>query len=88
MSLYMLQFAYTPETWNAFTKNPEDRTAVVKELGEKMGCKVEALYYSFGEYDGHVVVEAPDETTVTAFALAAMAPGHLKSTKTFRGPKK
>jgi len=82
MSLYMLQFAYTPETWNAFTKNPEDRTATVKALGEKMGCRVEALYYSFGEYDGHVVVEAPDETTVTAFALAAMSPGHLKSTKT------
>jgi len=35
-----------------------------------------------GEYDGFVVLEAPDETTVTAFLLAAMPPGHLRATKT------
>jgi hypothetical protein len=29
-----------------------------------------------------VILEAPDETTVTAFALAAMGPGHLRATKT------
>jgi uncharacterized protein with GYD domain len=47
-----------------------------------LGCRVEALYYSFGEYDGFVVVEAPDEGTVTAFMLAAMAPGHIRATRT------
>ena len=29
-----------------------------------------------------VILEAPDETTVTAFVLAAIAPGHLRATKT------
>jgi uncharacterized protein with GYD domain len=80
MTLYMAQFAYTPEAWTQFTKNPEDRTAAVKGLAEKIGCRVEALYYSFGEYDGFLIVEAPDEATVTAFALAALAPGHLRAT--------
>jgi len=81
MTLYMAQFAYTPEAWTLFTRNPEDRTAAVKGLAEKIGCRVEALYYSFGEYDGFLIVEAPDEATVTAFALAALAPGHLRATK-------
>jgi len=82
MTLYMLQFAYTAEAWTAFAKHPEDRTAADKALGEKLGVHVEALYYSFGEYDGFVIAEAPDETTATAFAIAALSPGHIKATKT------
>jgi uncharacterized protein with GYD domain len=82
MALYMAQFAYTSEAWTAFTKNPEDRTAAVQALAQKLGCRLEALYYSFGEYDGFVILEAPDEATVTAFLLAAMAPGHIRATKT------
>src|SRR5215831_9197486 len=82
MTLYMLQFAYTSEAWTAFTKNPEDRTAAVQGLAQKLGCRIEAFYYSFGEYDGFLVVEAPDETAVTSFVLAASAPGHLRTTRT------
>lgn len=81
MTLYMVQFAYTPAAWTQFTKNPEDRTAAVKGLAEKLGCKFDALYYQFGEYDGALIVEAPDETSVAAFALAAMGPGHVRATK-------
>lgn len=29
-----------------------------------------------------VIIEAPDETTVTAVALAALGPGHIKASKT------
>ena len=82
MSLYMAQFAYTPQAWTAFTQHPEDRTAVVQGLAEKLGCRLEALYYAFGEYDGFAIFEAPDEASVTALMLAAMAPGHLRATKT------
>ena len=82
MALYMVQFAYTAEAWTAFTKHPEDRTAAVTALAEKLGCRFEGLYYSFGEYDGFVLLEAPSETAVTAFVLGATAPGHLRATKT------
>ena len=82
MALYMVQFAYTPQAWTAFTKQPEDRTAAVQALAQKCGCRFEALYYSLGEYDGFVIVEAPDEGTVTTFVLAALGPGHLRTTKT------
>ena|SRR5579884_4364758 len=82
MTTYMVQFAYTPEAWIALSKSPQDRTAAVQELAEKAGCRFEALYYSFGEYDGFVLVEAPNETTVTAFAVAALSPGHIRAIKT------
>jgi uncharacterized protein with GYD domain len=82
MALYMAQFAYTPEAWTALTKHPENRTTAVQTLAQKVGCRFEALYYSLGEYDGFVSLEAPDETTVTAFVLAALGPGHIKATKT------
>jgi uncharacterized protein with GYD domain len=31
---------------------------------------------------GFVLLEAPDEATVTALLLAAMSPGHIRATKT------
>ena len=82
MALYMAQFAYTADAWTSFTKHPENRTAAVQELAKKVGCRMEALYYSFGEYDGFVILEAPDEAAVTAFILAALAPGHIRATRT------
>ena len=82
MALYMVQFAYTAEAWTALTKHPENRTAAVQALAQKAGCRVDALYYSFGEYDGFIVLEAPDETAVTTFVLAALGPGHIKASKT------
>ena len=82
MPLYMTQFSYTPEAWTALVKNPEDRSAPLKALAEKLGGRLLGLYYCFGEYDGVVIVELPDETTCMAAVLAAIAPGHLKATKT------
>lgn len=63
-------------------ENPEDRTPIVEALARKLGCQFEALYYSLGEYGGLVILDASDEATVTAFVLAAIAPGHIRATKT------
>jgi uncharacterized protein with GYD domain len=82
MALYMTQFSYTSEAWATLVKNPEDRGAVFKALVEKMGSRLVDIYYCFGEYDGLVIFEAPDETTATAVILAAITPGHLSATKT------
>jgi hypothetical protein len=43
------------------------------------------LYYHFGEYDGMLIVEAPDDTAVNAAVIAVIAPRrHLKATRTTR----
>jgi uncharacterized protein with GYD domain len=84
MSHYMMQFAYTAETWAALRANPTDRTAAVNVLADKLGCRVVGFYYHFGEYDGILIFEAPDDTTACALAMAATAPGHLKAIRTTR----
>lgn len=82
MPLYMSQFAYTPQSWAALVKNPEDRRATVSALAEKAGCRVVEMYYCFGEYDGVLLTEAPDETTVMSLLMTIAAAGHLKALKT------
>lgn len=82
MPLYMTQFAYTAEAWAALTRHPEDRTEVLGALLERAGGRLHSFYYSFGEFDGVLIYEAPDETAVTAAVLAATAAGHIKALKT------
>ena len=82
MPLYMTQFAFTPEAWAALTQNPEDRSEALSGLMDSMGGRLISYYYSFGEYDGVIIYESPDDTTAAAGALAAVAPGHLKAIRT------
>jgi uncharacterized protein with GYD domain len=82
MPLYMTQFGYTTQAWAAMAKKPEDRGVAFARLIESFGGKFKDIYYCFGDYDGLVIYEAPDNETATAAIIAATAPGHLKSTKT------
>jgi uncharacterized protein with GYD domain len=82
MPLYMSQFAYTSEAWAALTQNPEDRSEAIRGLAQTMGGQLVSYYNSFGEYDGVVIFEAPDEGTAAAILMAAITPGHLKTLKT------
>lgn len=82
MPLYMTQFAYTPESWAALTQDPVDRSQAVSSLAESMGGRMVAFYNSFGEYDGLVISEAPDNVTAAAIAMVASSPGHIKALKT------
>ncbi len=82
MPLYMTQYSYTPEAWAALARAPEDRTAAISAMCERYGCRLRELFYCFGEYDGLVLVEAPDEAAVAAVLIGAVAAGHLRATKT------
>jgi uncharacterized protein with GYD domain len=84
MPRYMAQFAYTADAWAALSKNPADRREGLRTLLQGMGGQLIELYYHFGEYDGTLIMEAPDDTTATAVILAAVAPGHVRATKTTR----
>ena len=82
MPLYMLQFAYTADAWAALAQNPVDRSEPIRQLAEKLGGRLVGLYYCFGDYDGVVLLEAPDDTTAAATVVAAVLPGHIKANKT------
>lgn len=78
MALYMVHFAYTAEGWETLVKNPQDRSVAIRELAEKLGGKLVNLYYCFGDYDGVVLLELPDDTAAIVARLAALSRGFLK----------
>ena len=82
MARYMIQASYTAEALAAFVSKPQDRTAGVRALVERMGGQFELLEFCLGDYDVIAIYSAPDDVAATAIALAANAPGHLKSFRT------
>jgi uncharacterized protein with GYD domain len=84
MPLYMVQFGYTSDAWAALQKNPQNRAEGFSALANTLGGRLVDLYYCFGEYDGVLLLEAPDDVTATAVILAAIAPGHVRTTRTTR----
>lgn len=84
MTIYMTQFSYTSQAWAALAKNPEDRGKAFASLAEKLGGRLHNIYYCFGEYDGVVIAEFPDDNAAMAGIVAATTPGHLKATRTTR----
>src|SRR5712692_6154508 len=82
MPHYMIQFTYTPETWAKLSKNPENRAETVKALIEKLGGRMIAFYFAFGEYDGVIISELPDASAAAVASIAGNSAGHLKAIKT------
>lgn len=51
MSLYLIRFRYTPESWAELIKNPSDRRDAVNALAESIGGSLKGLWFSFGAQD-------------------------------------
>jgi uncharacterized protein with GYD domain len=82
MSLYLMRFSYTPEAWGRLIKKPEDRREVARAVVEKLGGKLHGFWYSFGEQDGFVLIEAPNNVSAAAFSVGISAGGSLRSAET------
>ena len=82
MASYLLQLTYSAEAWAALLKHPQDRTAAVKKVVEKLGGKVGPFWMAFGEHDLVGVIEMPDNVAAAAFGMAVAAGGACKHVKT------
>ena len=83
MPQYLYQVAYTPESLAAQIKNPQDRLEIEgKQLADAVGTKILGGGFSYGEYDVSIIVEAADEVTMAAVAIALAAGGAVKAAKT------
>lgn len=78
----MIQFSYKSETVGKLIQNPEDRSVAVRNLIEKLGGRMLAFYYSYGEYDGIVIAEMPDNVSGLATTMASFAAGGTSKIKT------
>ena len=82
MPLYLMRFSYTPEAWARLIKNPEDRRPVARAVIEKLGGKLLGFWYAFGEHDGYVLIEAPDNRSAAAFSVGISSRGSLGASQT------
>jgi uncharacterized protein with GYD domain len=82
MARYLFQATYTSDAWAAQVHNPQNRVEVVRPVIERLGGRIESVYFAFGEYDVVGIVEMPDNVSMAAFSLAAAAGGAMKAIKT------
>ena len=75
MPLYLGRFSYSADAMKALISEPQDRSTAAREAADSLGGKLHGFWFAFGEFDGAFLVEAPDNATAVAFALAVGATG-------------
>jgi uncharacterized protein with GYD domain len=76
MPKFLIQANYKPEGLKGLMKEGgSGRRKAVEQMTAAFGGKVESFYYAFGDTDAFVVVDAPDNVTAAAVALAVNASG-------------
>ena len=82
MPLYLGRFSYTTDALTALLSEPQDRSAAAREVAESLGGKLLGFWYAFGEFDGVFLMEAPDNASAAALAMAVGAGGALSEVET------
>jgi uncharacterized protein with GYD domain len=79
---YLYRIAYSPAAVKALVANPSDRKAAAAKLIDAAGGKLHHLFFAFGKYDVVCLIEAPDDKTMAAGALAVAAAGTVSAAAT------
>src|SRR5579864_5581110 len=83
MPKYLVEACYTSDGLKNLQKDrAEGRTAAIKGALQSIGGKLEAIYWSLGEYDAVVLCDLPDSSSAAALALAASASGMVRTKTT------
>ena len=82
MPHYMFQVAYTPETWEALVRRPQDRARAIRPIVKNLKGRVINFYNSFGDYDVVLIAEMPNNEAAAGLSMAAAAGGAIKAVKT------
>ena len=82
MPKFLFEARYTADGAKGLEKEggTSRREAVKKHLQE-VGGTLECMYFAFGDVDGYVIVDLPDQVSAAALALAVNKSGAI-STKT------
>lgn len=59
-------------------KDSTKRADAVKEAAKKFGATMTHIYWTLGKYDLVAIIEAPDDASATAFALAIGTAGNVR----------
>ena len=83
MPKYLIQASYTAEGVKGLLKDGgSKRRAVAEEAVKSLGGRLEAFYFAFGETDGVLIAELPDNVSAAAVSMVVNASGaiHTKTT--------
>jgi len=76
MPKYLVQFSYTSEGAKGLLKEGgTSRRAATEKLVKSLGGTQEAYYFAFGESDGFVIADLPDNVSMAAVALTVATSG-------------
>ena len=81
MAYFMIQAAYTGESWGAQIGSPQNIVDRLRPTFERLGGSIESAFYAFGEYDVVAILQFPDNASAGAFSVAASAGGAVKAIK-------
>ena len=82
MAMYVSLLQFTEQGIRS-VKDTTKRAAAATTEAEKMGLKVRDPFWTLGPYDVVLLLEAPDDQSVTAFTLKLGSLGNVK-TQTMR----
>lgn len=83
MPKYLGHGTYTAEGWKGLEKEaPTRRRDFIANFLASVGGRLEAFYFTFGEYDFVWIADYPDSITAAAVAVAVQESGMVKSHQT------
>ena len=82
MPTYIIRFRYTARALENIKETP-GRLDAFKDFFQSQGIETKAFYLTMGQYDGEIVVDAPDDETLARTILAWTSRGSI-TTETVR----
>lgn len=83
MPKFLMEISYTADGAAGVRKDGgSKRKAVAQKAAKSVGGKLETFYFSFGDADAIVIVDAPDAASIAAIGLHLAASGgaHTRTT--------
>ena len=82
MGMYLARFTLTPATWARLLEKPEDRRQALEPVFAAVGGKLYGFWYAFGDADGYVLGEFPDDVVAASTLAKVAASGAFASVST------
>jgi uncharacterized protein with GYD domain len=79
MATYITTIKFTEQGVKAFGETTK-RADAFKAAAKKMGAKVSEIFWTLGEFDGVVILDAPDDETAAAALLQLDISGNVHTT--------
>jgi uncharacterized protein with GYD domain len=79
MATFITTIKYTQQGIRAIDASTK-RAAALKATAKKMGVKVTDIFWTLGDYDGLLILEAPNDETAASLLLHLGALGNVHTT--------